>query len=31
MSALDEEEQVLQPSRPVRRLVVGRPMRTGQM
>ena len=31
MSALDEQEEVPQPSRPVRRLVVGRPMRTGQM
>ena len=30
MTALDEEE-VLEPSRSVRRLLVGRPMRTGQM
>src|SRR5207249_3698338 len=26
-----EEQEVLEPSRPVRRVVVGRPMRTGQM
>jgi len=31
VSALDEQEELLEPSRPVRRLVVGRPMRTGQM